>query len=208
MNLIAHRGNGNHKYRENTKEAILNILKEEYIDGVEFDIRLTKDKKFVLSHSPIYKDSLIKNKKMKDLQLNNLNEVLKSINTNKIILIDIKSELDNEKILVKKLYKIIKKYKYLNIYLSSFNYSLVKKIKEKFKNKVGIIISNVININKNIDNFDFIMKKYNVKKVYDKETMIWTVNKKEIIKKYLNQNIFIITDKPYYINEIEKYDII
>ena len=49
--LIAHRGNDNHKYLENTKEAVIYCLNKEYIDGIEIDIRVTKDKEFVLSHN-------------------------------------------------------------------------------------------------------------------------------------------------------------
>ena len=65
MYVISHRGNNNHKYRENTLKSIKEVLNCDYIDGVEFDIRMTKDNKFVLSHSPIYKDDLIKNKTLK-----------------------------------------------------------------------------------------------------------------------------------------------
>ena len=47
MYLIAHRGLDNHKYSENSFKAILTSLNEKYIDGVEFDVRITKDKKIV-----------------------------------------------------------------------------------------------------------------------------------------------------------------
>ena len=97
MYVISHRGNNNHKYKENTFKAIKNVLEEDYIDGAEFDIRMTKDNKFVLSHSPIYKDSLINNKKLKDLKLDELNNILKNIKTNKIILITIKYKLLKKK---------------------------------------------------------------------------------------------------------------
>ena len=49
-NLIAHRGLNNKKYKENTKEAIINSLKQDYIKGIEIDIRLTKDNKIVVIH--------------------------------------------------------------------------------------------------------------------------------------------------------------
>ena len=38
MKIIAHRGNDN-VHKENTLEAILNSLNEDYTNGVEFDIR-------------------------------------------------------------------------------------------------------------------------------------------------------------------------
>ena len=50
FNLIAHRGNNNHQYPENSLDAILSSLNEEYIKGVEFDVRMTKDKKVVVIH--------------------------------------------------------------------------------------------------------------------------------------------------------------
>ena len=45
-NLIAHRGNNNHGFQENTKEALLESLHTDYIAGVELDIRKTKDNQF------------------------------------------------------------------------------------------------------------------------------------------------------------------
>ena len=55
MNLISHRGNNGHNFLENSKEAILDVLSKKYIDGVEFDIRMTKDKKLILYHNMLIK---------------------------------------------------------------------------------------------------------------------------------------------------------
>ena len=52
MKIIAHRGIHD-KYKPNTKEALLQALNESYIDGIELDIRITKDKKIVIIHDPI-----------------------------------------------------------------------------------------------------------------------------------------------------------
>ena len=49
--FIAHRANNNHNYLENTKEAVINCLKQNYIDGIEIYIRVTNDKEFVLIHN-------------------------------------------------------------------------------------------------------------------------------------------------------------
>lgn len=62
MKIIAHRGNDN-IHRENSIKGIINSLNKEYIDGAEFDIRLTKDNIFVLNHDPIYRGYIISNTK-------------------------------------------------------------------------------------------------------------------------------------------------
>ena len=50
MFLIAHRANNNHDFSENSLKAILNVLDKDYIDGIEIDVRITKDKQLVLIH--------------------------------------------------------------------------------------------------------------------------------------------------------------
>ena len=203
IKIISHRGNDNNEKKENIIDALISSLNKDYIDGIEFDIRKTKDNKFVISHSPFYNLELIKNKKRKELKLDNLNKLLKQINNKKIILIEIKEETDNYKKLIYYLNKILKKYKYLNIYICSFNYDLIKEIKQNYNYKCGLIISNILNRNKDYKIFDFISVKYNMENKYkDKELMLWTINNKDNIKKYKNKNLYIITDKPYLIKEI------
>lgn len=73
LNLIAHRGNNNHNYPENSLDAITSSLKENYINGVEFDVRLTKDKKIVVIHDfTINRTSnghgIVKNMTLKELR--------------------------------------------------------------------------------------------------------------------------------------------
>ena len=70
--FIAHRGNDD-DLAENSKEAILNSLSKPYIDGVEFDIRITKDNKFVINHNATInlnsnKIGTIKNMTLKQLK--------------------------------------------------------------------------------------------------------------------------------------------
>lgn len=197
MYLISHRGNNKHKYIENTYEAINSSLKEKYIDGVEFDIRKTKDNKFVLSHSMFNKEKIIENNKLKDLKLEELENTLKKIKTNKIIIIDLKYERFKYKKYAYYLNKILKKYKYLNIYLCSFNYDLILYIKKRYKYKSGLIISNILNKCKDYDSFDFISVNYRTYKQFKNALMIWTINDKATLKKYQNEKIYVITDKPY-----------
>ena len=70
MHFIAHRGLDNHDYQENTIKALKEALKQEYISGVELDVRMSRDNKFVIYHNMSYvKDGIrkfIKNMKISD----------------------------------------------------------------------------------------------------------------------------------------------
>ena len=169
--FIAHRGNDD-DLAENSKEAILNSLSKPYIDGVEFDIRITKDNKFVINHNATInlnsnKIGTIKNmtlKQLKEVKFKNhnkvyriatLNEVLKQIKNDKIIIIEIKEEKNYNTYQKKKLLKLLKKYSYLNIYLTSFNYDLITDLKKDYSN-CGLLVGKVLNRNKNIYVFPFL----------------------------------------------------
>lgn len=198
MKIIAHRAN-DEIHRENSLEAILNSLSKTYVDGIEIDIRITKDYKFIIHHNPFYNAYYIKKTKLKKLQqkgLNSLEEVLKQIKSDKIIMLEIKEDSDKFKLLLLRLHKILKKYP-LNYYLCSFNYNLVKYLKNKYPNyKSGLIIGYKINEKHLKNNFDFSSINYRLTPINNQnETFIWTINKKEELKNIKNkQNI--ITDKP------------
>lgn len=194
--FIAHRGNDNHEYKENSIDALIYCLNQEYIDGVELDIRITLDNKIVIYHDMLYKLKSIKKTKYKYLKLDLLDKFLKKINSNKIILIEIKGENEDTKIL-KYLYRILKKYN-LNFYIFSFNYDLILKFKLKHKKyKCGLIVGNIINSCKNYDIFDFVAYKYTAYKKIDKPTFVWTINNINQYSKYIKKDVFIITDKSY-----------
>lgn len=197
MKIIAHRGNdGIHK--ENSLEAIINSLNSKYTDGAEFDVRLTKDHKLIVNHDPFYNGNYISHTNVIKLQksgLNTLEEILKNVHNNKILMIEIKVDDNNIKIMSKKLIGIIKKYN-LNYYICSFNYKFLNYFKNFSKHKLGLIISLKINTQYLNNNFDFnsINYLYN-KKIPNKETFRWTINtKKELNKIEKNQNV--ITDNP------------
>ena len=204
MKIIAHRGN-DEVHKENSLEAILNSLSKSYIDGIEIDIRMTKDYNFIIHHNPFFVGYYIKKTKIKKLQkkgLNSLEEVLKQIKSDKIIMIEIKEESDKYKLLLLRLNKILKKYP-LSYYLCSFNYNLIKYLKNKYSQyKAGLIIGYKINENYLHNNFDFSSVNYKLTPIKtNKETFIWTVNKKELLNKIAdNQNI--MTDKA---KEISKF---
>ena len=219
--FISHRGNNYHTLAENSKEAIIKVLNEEYIYGVEFDIRITKDNKFVIHHNAtinltIDKVLFIKNKTLKELKKidfkNNgniykiceLNELLKNIKSDKLIIIEIKEENDYSNYQIHKLLSILKKYNNLNIYLCSFNYKLIKKINEKINNiPCGPIIGKVLNKKKDYSFFDFISIHWDVYLTIETtiKKFIWTINDIKKLNKNKNDE-FIISDNAYkFINE-------
>ncbi len=200
MKIIAHRAH-TLKYGENNLKAIVYSLKQEYVDGIEIDVRMTRDFKFVLNHDPFYRGHYIKNtslKTLKKLGLDSLDEVLATIKSDKIILIEIKEETNKYIILVAKLYRIIKKYN-LNIYVFSFNYDLMNYFKRKYPFiKCGLLIGIKKNLNKINNDFDFEAINYrHVFKKINKLTFVWTVNSLEEFKK-IKKGQNIITDRPEY----------
>ena len=213
MKIISHRGSNISVYNKNTKEALINALQINFIDGIEFDIRITKDKKIVIIHDPIINfvsngSRLVSHMKLKKLKKYNfgskkypskictLNEFLDSIDTNKIILIELKFEGNDYKEFVDIVFDIIKNYK-LNIYICSFNYELLKYFNKKYK-KCGLIIGNLINTKRLYNNFYFNMLSYKYKNIITKkETFLWTINEyKNDLDKF-----YIITDYPYLFKE-------
>lgn len=189
--IISHRGNGNHRYKENSKNAIRTVLEENYIDGIEIDVRFTKDKKMVLNHGTTYNSKIIKYTNYDDLYLDSIHDIMKDIKTKKIILIEIK---DNDFSNIPYILSFIEKFNYLNIYLQSFYKELLLEIKKRNKKiKIGLVC---FNIPKDISSFDFISLWHSNYKPCDKELFVWTVNNYHVIKKFINLNVNIITDKP------------
>ena len=215
LKVISHRGNGIHKYKENTLDAIKASLNEDYVDGVEFDVRITKNKKIIVYHDPIIishsKIAIIKDSYFDEIKalvpsINTLNEILDNINTYKKIVIELKEETKQYQELADNVYSIIRKYQYLNIYICSFNYDLINYFKNKYPNiKCGLLISIFLNTDKINNNFDFnsyiIIHLDEIK--FNKEVMIWGVKTKRqedrikmIAKIYNKYDIDVITDKP------------
>ena len=149
-------------------------------------------------HDPFYRGHLIKYTKIKKLEklgLNSLNEVLNKIKNDKIIMLEIKNEDKKYQKLANILNKTLKKYS-LNFYLCSFNYDLMKLIKEKYYSyKCGLIIGYQMNKDKinNSLNFNSLSLSY-AEKNFNKETFIWTVNDIKNLK--INKRYNIITDNP------------
>ena len=210
MYLISHRGLDNHIYSENSLRAIEDVLSKDYIDGVEIDVRITKDKKIVLIHDSIIDfisngSGIVKYMNLEDLKkykygkskesITTLDQVLSGINTSKIILIELK-ELGNDYInLVDETIKIINKYN-LNIYISSFNYKLLNYIKSKYSYiKCGLIIGYGLNILYIKNNFDFNIVSYHYYNIINdkKATFVFNVKNKLLLK----NDCYLISDESY-----------
>ncbi len=224
FNLIAHRGNNNHMYAENSLEAILSSLDESYINGVEFDVRLTKDNQLVVIHDfTINRTSnghgIVKNLTLKELRqytfgnkshtykIFTLNDILKSIKSNKIIIIELKNEVGSIELIVKKVVRIIKKYKNLNIYLTSFSKKITYYIKKNYPIYNVGLAPMFITKNYNFDEqYDAYFINYNFFKKYKtiKPLFFWTVNDINFFKnkiKLISKTMFFITDKAYLIGQ-------
>lgn len=213
--IIAHRGSGNHDYAPNTKEAILTSLQEEN-DGVEFDVRMTKDKKIVIIHDPIISFvsdgfGIVKYMTLKQLQKYNfgtekkpskigvLNDLLKEIHSNKRIMIELKEETEHFNEFMNQVYQIVAKYNNLNIYICSFNEELLRLWKEQYSIfKTCLIIGFGINHNNRYHHFDAqsITLTYQNKVNSKKETYLWTINTKEEEEKIEHPTYGILTDYP------------
>ena len=202
MKYIVHRGITSNRFKENSYTAIKRALIDKSSLGVEFDIRLAKDDKIVLSHDNIINFNYIENMNYNDIiknkYLTTLDKVL-TINTDKILLIDIKVN-NNYKKFGNLLLKEVDKYE-RNIYLASFNKKVIKYLRKKTKYKKGII---TLNYKKN--NNDFVVINYNTissKKINDiknKEIFIWTIHNNNDLEKVKNKfsnidNFYLIIDK-------------
>ena len=147
---IAHRGKKKKNVSDNSYKALYDgLLSYKYI-GIETDVRVTKDNVFILYHDVLYKGKLVKNVFYKDMvNVTKLEDILK-INTDKIILLEIKDfDID-----VKKFIKLINKYN-KNIMIMSFDVNVIKKIKKiTSKYKLGVL-NYVLNSDSDY-NFDFI----------------------------------------------------
>lgn len=193
--LISHRGNDEHNYKENTIDAIVFSLNKDYIDGVEFDIQITKDNVIVLNHDFKYNNYLIKDTNYDLLKLDKLEDLLNKLDTKKLLFIEIKSE-KFDKNFVDELHKLLIKYNHLNIKICSFNSKILKYIKRNYSYECALIIGEKKNRFRFINKFDYNSVKYIYLNKCKKIDFMWTVNNIELFNK-IDKNIHIISDVPY-----------
>ena len=212
MKLIAHKGLHSKNTKENTLSSILLANKNQKIDGIEFDVRLTKDNKVVVIHDKtidrvsngkgkVCEMTLDRLKKfnlgtfLKRERISTLDEILCKLDSSKLLIIELKDEEENNDIFASKVLTIINNYPNLNIWMKSFSSEIVNYLKKYSNIPVGIIISDKTN---NIDFLDNDVDFYSIshklinddeisKKIYkNKPIMFWTVNTNDVMDEILN----------------------
>ena len=153
--FIAHRGLYDNNIKENTIEAFDNAFKNGY-QGIEFDVRLTKDKVPVILHDSFLsrvfgEKGLLKNLTYqelldKNIDIPRLEDVINRYQ-NKVMIIELKEKIDITKYLEKP------KNDY---YISSFNFDYVSCLKKSSNYKLGVI-NYVLNSGVDYSKLDFIM---------------------------------------------------
>lgn len=211
--IIAHRGLINKDIKENTLEAFLNAIRSGY-DGIELDIRKTKDNKIVVLHDALINRTsngtgYIKNKTYKELKKINfgtnkyptkiplLKEVLENIKNN-LIIIEMKDDFTT-----KELEDVLKYNKNNKILICSFFKHHLENIKD-LKIPKGLI-NYLLNSNINYEKYDFYLLYYkyynenflNALNNINKELYLYGIKNYKDIKntKYYNSKLNYIVDK-------------
>lgn len=176
--FIAHRGLYGDNIKENTIEAFDNAFNSGY-EGIEFDVRLTKDKIPVILHDSFLSrvfgvKGLLKNYTYQELLDNKIEipkfeDVIRRYN-NKVMIIELKEKID--------ITKYIKDKRNL-YYISSFNYDYISYLNKSGYYKLGVI-NYILNSGIDYSKIDFIMvldSIYNKKlfKLKDIEIIIYGV---------------------------------
>lgn len=197
---IAHRGIQTGGTKENSLESFQKTIQDDRFVGFELDIRTSQDGVFMVHHNIFIDGNLFSSFTSKELSnrynIPSLESVLK-LNTKKIILIEIKEPNLN----VSKLVSLINQYSHLNIYIDSFDNTIIKKLKQAgIKAKLGVL-NYVINSENNYEDYDFIgllspvvtgklLKYFQLKNI---EVFLYGIkNLKDVIE---NEKIYYIIDE-------------
>ncbi len=219
--IIAHRG-ASHFAKENSIAAFKKAI-EHKAGFIEFDVRRTKDYKYIVNHdATLHKQPLheltYKDVKKLDPEIPLLKDVLK-ITKNKIKLdIELKEVGQEKEILA----IILKKIKPDSFVITTFNDESVKAIKALFPNvTVGLLLgrehpkkvlrtrfSELFPLKRiNACNADFVAPNYQLfhfgflkrMKKHNLPVFVWTVNTSKLLDKYCNHPLIdaVITDLPH-----------
>lgn len=227
MYLIAEGGISTKNTLINTKGAISLSLNTNYIYGISLNVAYTKDEVFIIAdrnslmfttkgsgyiENNTYNDLLHFNvgTKVLNARVVTLNEVLDIYNnSNKMLVLNLDYQGDRTEQYTYQLLSLISNYPNINIYLKSFDKTILSILKSSnTKAKIGIIIddNNLNNINDNYDfyvinsylvNKDILIKKINSNKLIMTELIS---NGSDLINyyyrydNYILNNLYIISD--------------
>ena len=188
--IISHRGYTFTGFKENTIYSLKTGL--ELSNGIEFDIRLTRDNKLIVFH-----DELLLNKKINDL---NYNEII---------------AIDNDIPLLENVLDLFINNKLLNIELKDYNTGIL--VEELLLNKGFIKYSATILISTFIEKEYYSIKNFNKALLTEKPIIfsgniicdysfynknykniigVYTPNNKYVIKEFFDMGLIVITDNP------------
>ena len=218
--IISHRGRTHNRSPDNSVISVEDAI-EAGADMVEFDVRLTKDRKLVCFH-----DTTIKNILISDIYFSDLIEINPMVPTLEQVLwvaegkIDIDIELKEVGYEAEVLSAVLPYFGYDHFMVKSFHRETIKKFKEIDKRvTVGLLLGEnwsllqILNILKEsltascyfLDGADFIAPYY---KIYEAGLMwkfvknnipiqVWTVNDRTMIKTLVMNNVHsVVTDEP------------
>lgn len=213
MKLIAHRGKIDKHDISNSKLSILKALGKPYVDGIECDVRLTKDLEVVVIHDPVIDfvsngTGIVKQMTLKQLKkyrygndsfsepVLTLKQLLRSIHSDKLILIELK---DHDERLVQAVHRIINKFSKLHIIVISFSSSLLVSFQDiNPRVETGLLIGYFLNQDKLENDFDYNLFSFHYLDQIDmdKKLMYFNINEKEKLEKIVKKrnDICIITD--------------
>lgn len=145
MIQIAHRGYSD-LWKDNSKEAFVGAMNANF-DMIELDIQLSKDNVLFIYHDTFYESHLLKDLFFSDVyNLDNdiltLDQFFCLVDTTKVkVYLDIKG---NDVKICQYLHKFLEKKCISNIYIASFNISIIEKLSQLSSDyKLGIITDNV-----------------------------------------------------------------
>ena len=181
--IYAHRGFSS-IYPENSIEAIKEAIKYDYIDGIEIDVRMTKDKRFVLIHNRDVNEVSNGFGNVSDYTLDELKELDFHYNKSYYKISFLKSFVNKDGLIQRKRLKSIKKYKFKVITL--------EEVLEIIKDKILLIeIKYTTGDNFDLDEFYKIIKKYKDKNVEIQSFSKTIINKLKKMDRNLNLGILI-----------------
>ena len=150
MKLIAHRGLWSKDVKDNSYEALKNGLESNKYIGIECDIRTTLDNKFIIYHNSLYNGFLVRNTYFKDLKNISLLEDLLKIETDKIILLEIKERDINKQKQLK-----LQNQEERNFYIMSFHNNVILELRDLNSNYKYGVLNYILNSKSDYD-LDFI----------------------------------------------------